>query len=68
MFERNKFRARVIEKGLSMEQVAERLKINVATLYRKMNGTSDFTRNEIQVVKEMLNLSIRDADQIFFAE
>lgn len=68
MFDRNKFRARVIEKGFSMEQVADKLHINVVTLYRKMNGTSDFTRNEIQQLREILDLDVKAANAIFFAE
>lgn len=68
MFDRNKFRAKIIENGLTTEQVAERLNISVATLYRKMNGTSDFTRNEIQRLKEMLYLDVHTANAIFFAD
>ncbi|SCG82676.1 hypothetical protein DW1_1103 [Proteiniborus sp. DW1] len=68
MFDRNKFRAKIIENGLTTEQVAEKLNINVVTLYRKMNGVSDFTRNEVQQLKEILNLDVHTAYAIFFAE
>lgn len=66
MFDKNKFRAKIIENGLTTEKVAEKLNINVATLYRKMNGTSDFTRSEIQKLKEILNLDVKTASEIFF--
>lgn len=67
MFDKNKFRAKVIENGLTMTQVANQLNINVATLYRKVNGTSDFTRTEIQTLKDLLKLTVREATEIFFA-
>ena len=39
---------------------------NPATLSRKMNGESDFTRNEIQLFRSKLGLSAREIDYIFF--
>lgn len=67
MFDRNKFRAKVIENGLTMEQVADKMNINTATLYRKMNGESDFTRKEMQLLRNILSLNTKTADEIFFA-
>lgn len=67
MFDKKKFRIKMIENDLTMEQVAEYLNISVVTLYRKTNGVSDFTRNEIQLLKELLRLTIKEANQVFFA-
>lgn len=66
MINKNKLKAKVIENGLTMEKVAKELDINVTTLYRKINGTSDFTRSEMHKIKDLLNLSIKDAVDIFF--
>lgn len=66
MLNKNKLKAKVIENGLTMEKVAKELDINVTTLYRKINGTSDFTRSEMHKIKDLLNLSVKDAVDIFF--
>lgn len=68
MFNRNKFRAKVIENGFTIKQIAETLHISEVTLYRKINGASDFTRKEIQKLKEMLKLDVETVEEIFFAE
>lgn len=65
MFNKLKFKAAVIERGKSMTDVAKHLKINNSTLYRKMNGTSEFSREEIQKICEFLKLE--SPIDIFFA-
>lgn len=52
----------------SVESLATYLGINVATLYRKMNGKSDFTRNEILLIMAFLCLSNDEVFAIFFAK
>ena len=68
MLNRNKLKAKVIENGFAMKQIAKMLQISESTLYRKINGKSDFTRKEIQDLKEILNLDTKTAEEIFFAE
>lgn len=68
MFEKNRFRAKVIAAGLTIEDLANILGINPVTLYRKINGSSDFSRNEIQIIRQALNINPREADEIFFAQ
>lgn len=68
MLNKNLFRAKCAEKGVTLEQVARIIGVNQATLYRKLNGKSEFTRNEIQLFKSALNLSGDDMQNIFFAE
>ncbi len=65
MFDEKRFRAAVVMSGLKMRDVAAELGIDSATLYRKMNGKSDFYRNEIQNLCELLD--IKDPTLIFFA-
>lgn len=67
MFDKNKFRAKIIESGLTTEKLANVLGINAATLYRKINGNSDFSRSEIQILRQVLNMSPQAMDEIFFA-
>ena len=68
MFNRNLFEKKVIESPLTMDELAWKLGINAATLYRKKTGISDFTRSEIQRISEILSLSRDDVVAIFFAD
>ena len=66
LFQKNEFRAEVVRAGMSFEKVAEVLGINHVSLYRKMNGTSDFYRWEIEKIIRLFNLSGDDVLRIFF--
>ena len=68
MFDRNKFRGKVVSEGFTLAEVAEKIGINPATLDRKMSGKSDFTRAELQKLKRLLNLTDAELNEIFFAE
>ena len=67
MFDKARFRAALILKGLKMEDMAQKLGINPATLSRKINGESDFTRLELMKIREILDLTPEQFDAIFFA-
>jgi hypothetical protein len=60
--------AKMGEKNISNAQLAKALSIDEATLYRKKSGTSDFYRREIQIIKNVLNLSDEDIRLIFFTD
>lgn len=66
MFNRLKFLGKVKEEGKTIKEVADFLGLNVATLYRKMNGESDFYREEMQQLIIFLNIS--NPMEIFFAQ
>lgn len=67
MLDEKKFKARLIEQGLTLTDVAKDIGINEATLYRKIKGKSDFFRNELSIIKKKLALSNDDFEAIFFA-
>ncbi|MEG0133067.1 MAG: XRE family transcriptional regulator [Clostridium sp.] len=48
--------------------VAKQLKISRSALYRKLNSETEFTRHEIEVLINYLNLSVDIAMEIFFNE
>lgn len=68
MFDRKKFRGKVISEGYTLAEVAEKLQISPATLNRKMSGVSDFTRIELQRLRNILSMSDAEMNDIFFAE
>lgn len=66
MFDQKKFKVLLVMKGKTMQNIADLLGINQTTLYRKVNGSSDFYRREIQAICEYLDIS--DPSEIFFAK
>lgn len=65
MFDKLKFKSLVVLRGLTMQQVASMIDIDITTLYRKMNGESDFFRKEIDILCKGLNID--NPQEIFFA-
>lgn len=61
----NKLRARIVERGLSVGTVAERMDVDRSTLYRKIK-TGQFTVGEVRRLSEILDLSVSDITDIFF--
>lgn len=57
--------AKTKEAGLTNEEVAKRLSINQATYYRKKRGFSDFYREEIRIIADLLDLSSEEVNRIF---
>lgn len=68
MFDKNLFKYYVARAEKTLYETAVFMQISEATLHRKMNGTSDFTRDEIQRLKQFLSLSDKESMQVFFAE
>lgn len=66
MFDRYKLKYFVGARGTTLTELAKAMGINSVTLARKMNGTSDFSRKEIQDIKEYLKLTDEQALDIFF--
>lgn len=64
MFDKNKFKAQLLLKNKTVNEIADLLGVNVTTLYRKMSGESDFYRNEIHLLCKILE--IENPTDIFF--
>ena len=63
-----KFKAKVVEAGLTLGGVAAQLGVNPSTLTAKITGKTDFSRLELSKLKEMLNLSFDEFYSIFFCD
>ena len=64
----NKLKGRIVECGLSVGILAERIGMDRATLYRKMNSNGDtmLIKDADKIAKE-LDLSLDEAAAIFFS-
>lgn len=68
MFNRNLFKSKIVEKGISIIDLCKELGICEATFYRKISRDGDFSREEIEKTVNMLNLSLEESNNIFFAQ
>lgn len=68
MIKINKLRAKVVERGLTIGQVANHLGIDRSTLYRKMRDNSGrrFSVLEVQRLSTILRLSPSEIQDIFY--
>lgn len=66
MFNEKLFYATLILKNVTIDDFAKVINVSKTTLYRKINGKSDFYRKEIE--KSRAIFSKKEADDIFFAE
>lgn len=59
---------KVRNSGLRNTFIADKLGISRAGWYRKLNGESPFTAEQIQIMCELLHItSLREKEDIFFA-
>ena len=62
----NELKAECVRHGLTLENLAVKIGVNPATLHRKLNGETEFRRNELQIIKTTLNLNDKQFLSIFF--
>ena len=67
MFKKWMLKEKMEEAHVTSEGLAAEIGINPATFSRKMNGVTEFTRNEIQIIRYCLQLTAQEVDDIFFA-
>lgn len=58
----------MLDRNISLKELAKRSGITSATLYRKLNGQSDIYLAEIKAITDALNLTSEEMDNIFFTE
>lgn len=58
----------ISKKRYGMGEFAELLGLSRSTLFRKINGITEFKLVEIQEIKKLLNLSDQRTIEIFFEE
>lgn len=65
--ELQKLKGKIVEKGMNVETVAERIGVDRSSLYRKLNNFEKITIGEAVKMKAVLELSDAEAADIFLA-
>jgi transcriptional regulator with XRE-family HTH domain len=65
MTNREKLKGKIVENGLTQEQLADILEIRLATFNYKVNNKSEFKASEIKKLAAVLHLSDEDINTIF---
>ena len=63
----NKLKGKIVEEGMNVETLAERIGVDRSSMYRKLNNFEKITIGEANKIKAVLNLSNEDATDIFLA-
>lgn len=61
-----KLKGKMVEKGINVETLAKKLKMDRSTLYRKLDAAERFTIGDAQKIKTELELTTEEATSIFF--
>lgn len=59
-------RGKIEERGTNVSEIAAKMGVDKATLYRRIANSESFTIGEVKKITEILNLSRDDAVSIFF--
>lgn len=65
----NKLKGKIVECGLNVTELASKIGIDKATLYRKINSDGkNFTIEEADLISKELNLTFEEVNAIFFSQ
>ena len=62
----NKLKAKIIENGLSIEQLCAKIPINKSTFHRRMKNSTFIIKDVVIIAKE-LSLTPEEVNDIFFS-
>ncbi|MBR2703908.1 MAG: helix-turn-helix transcriptional regulator [Clostridia bacterium] len=65
---KNKLRGMILYKNDTIPELAKALKMSQATLSHKMNGKTEFSRQDIMRIKNRYGLTPDEVDNIFFSD
>lgn len=63
-----KLKAKMVESEFTLDKLAQLMNMDAGTLSRKINGHSEFKRNEIMQIRELLALNPEEIEAIFFSD
>ena len=67
MTDTNLLKKKIEESGLKLSFIAEKMDLTRQGLYKKVNGITEFTQTEIQILCDLLGIkSLKEKNLIFF--
>lgn len=63
-----KLKDRIDDSGISISFISRKMGISREAFYLKMNNETEFKASEIRCIKEVLSLTNKERDVIFFAD
>lgn len=63
----NKLKAKMVEKGINADLLADVIGVDRSSMYRKMNNFEKITIGEAKLIKTALEMSDEDAIAIFLS-
>lgn len=64
-----KLKGKIVEKGLTIEELADQINMHKSTLYRKIESQGDsFLIKEVDAIVKALELNREEATSIFFSQ
>lgn len=60
-----KFKMKLVEKGSSVKDIAEVLEISTQAVYKKLNGETNITVDDLRKIKARLDLTDEEVAEIF---
>lgn len=66
MVDVKRLKGKLVEKGVNVETLAKKIKVERSTLYRKLNNADKITVGEAKKMQEALEIPIEEAAAIFF--
>lgn len=61
----NKLKAKLVEKGINVETLADLIGVERSTLYRKLNNGEKITLGEANKIKDVLGMTAQESVEIF---
>ncbi len=68
MVNTNKLRGKIVEQGLTFGSLAQQVGVSPSTLGRKIRNVSDMTLEEVERIRDILNIPPNRMMEYFFAE
>lgn len=62
----DRLRSTIDDSGIKLKFICEKMGLSRYGLYKKLNGSSEFTASEMKEMQNILHLSNKERDEIFF--
>lgn len=65
-YNKNELKAEIVRNGMNVERIGKQLGMSRPTVYKRFNAGT-WTLDDVKKIAELLNLSGKDVNRIFFA-